>query len=456
MNRAEKRRRKRLAKKAAGPSAESPAQLFGRAVQFHQAGQFDEAGALYQRILDINPDLAEVHCNLVSVQNNLGDNAAAERSHRRAIALKPGYADAHGNLGNVLSDLGRLDEAIACYRQALTHNPEDANIHNGLGSALLKLDRHGEAIASFEAALALKPGFAEAHGNLGTILKKRGKLEEAVSRYQKALALRPDFAEVHSNMGNALTNLGRLDDAIASHEKALAIAHDNPRTVNNYLQTLLYLPGMGNLEIFNIYKRLTDNLQAGKTAPSPAPAPSPATDGRLRIGYLSSDFRNHPVGHNVAPLLFNHDHDQFEIFCYSETIKQDGLTTRFQGHADHWRSVIGLTDSQAANLIRDDHIHIMVYLGGHYDGNRPSIAVHRPAPVQVSMHAGSTTAVEKMDFWMTDQYLHPPRPHRRGRGTIDRRPVSPAEFLRLSLAGRYAAGLRRAGGRKWFRHLRLL
>ena len=445
MNRAEKRRRKRLAKKAAGPSTENPAQLFGRAVQFHQAGQFNEAGALYQRILDINPDLAEVHCNLGSVQNNLGDNAAAERSHRRAIALKPGYAEAHGNLGNVLSDLGRLDEAIACYRQALTHNPEDANIHNGLGSALLKLDRHGEAIASFEAALALKPGFAEAHGNLGISLKETDRPDGALASYQRALALRPDFAEAHSNMGNALKDLGRLDDAAACYRRALAIRPgyaqartnlgsvltymgqldealacyeqaladkpDHRLAANNYLHTLLYRPDVSNDDLFDACRRMAASRkpipETVPQTPLEAHMETPLEAGaRLRIGYLSSDFRNHPLGHNVQPLIANHDHERHEIFCYAELSTPDDVTREFQNHADHWRTVKGLNDVGVAKRIRDDGIHVMVYLGGQFDENRPIVAAHRPAPVQVSLFAG-TTAIEGMDYCLTDGVLHP-------------------------------------------------
>ena len=405
-------------------------------------GQLEEAAASYREALSLNPDYAEAHTHLGGALMELGRIDDAISHLHKAIAIKPDLAMAHDNLGNAFSEQGRLTDAIACFRNAIAIDPDLAATHTNLGLALMdkgqleesmashqkalaikpdfaealcnlgatlqNLGRNGEAIANYEQALAINSGLALAHNNIGTILKEQGKLEEAVDRYQKALSINPGLIKAHNNMGAALMKLVELEEAIASYEKALAIAPDNPRTVNSYLQTLLYMPGMENLEIFNIYKRLTDNLQDKETPSGPAPAPSPAADGRLRIGYLSSDFRDHPVGLNVAPLLFNHDHDQFEIFCYSETIKHDDLTTKFQDHADHWRSVIGLTDSQAANLIRDDHIHIMVYLGGHFDGNRPSIAAHRPAPGQVGMHAGSTTAVEEMDFWMTDQYLHPP------------------------------------------------
>jgi len=444
MNRAEKRRQKKLAQKASkgspNSSTENLSQLFGQAVQYHQAGQFKEAGVLYQRILDINPNLAEAHCNLGSVQNNLGDNAAAEQSHRRAIALKPEYADAHGNLGNVLSDLGRLDEAIACYQQALTHNPEDANLHNSLGSALQELDRHGDAIACFEAALAFAPEFTEAHGNLGISLKELDRLDEALESYERALAIRPDFAEAHSNKGNALKDLGRLDDADACYrralvirpdyaearsnlggvltslgqldealdcyEQALADKPDHRLAANNYLHTLLYHPDISNGDLFDACRRMAGSRKPG-TDSIQISGPVLEEGARLRVGYLSSDFRDHPLGHNVMTLISNHDHQRHEIFCYAELSASDNVTTQFQNHADHWRMIKGLTDFQVADRIRADGIHVLVFLGGQFDENRPAIAAFRPAPVQVSLFAGATTAIDGMDYWLTDGVLHP-------------------------------------------------
>lgn len=456
MNRAEKRRQKKLAQKAAvkgatrpapragASSAENLSQLFGQAVQCHQAGQLKDAGALYQRILDINPNLAEAHCNLGSVQNNLGDNAAAEQSHRRAIALKPEYADAHGNLGYVLSDLGRLDEAITCYEQALTYNPEDANLHNSLGSALQELDCHGEAITCFEAALALGPKFAEAHGNLGISLKETDRLDEALESYDRALEIQPDFAEAHSNMGNALKDLGRLDDAavcyhralairpgyaearsnlgnvltslgqldeaLACYEQALADKPDHHLAANNYLHTLLYHPDISNEDLFDASRRMAGGRKLDKD-PMPVSGPVPYTvpekGARLRVGYLLSDFRDHPLGHNVMALIANHDHQRHEIFCYAELSAPDTVTINFQNHADHWRTVKGLTDIEVADRIRADGVQVLVFLGGQFDENRPTVAAYRPAPVQVSLFAGATTAIEGMDFWLTDDILHP-------------------------------------------------
>lgn len=180
------------------------------------------------------------------------------------------------------------------------------------------------------------------------------------------------------------------------------------RIANNYLHALLYDPELTNEELFDSYRRII-----GERHPVPSAAvagvraaPHDPTE-KLRIGYLSSDFHDHPVGHNTLALIGNHDHTKVEVFCYAHETKEDDITGRFKEGADHWRPITGLSDQEIAALIGDDGIHIMVYLGGHFDNNRPSVATLRPAPVQVSLFNGTTTALNEMDYWLTDGVLHP-------------------------------------------------
>jgi len=444
MNRAEKRRQNKLVKKAAakalGPTHKNLSHLFTTAVQYHQSGQLKEAEALYQKILGINPNLSEAHCNLGSVQNELGKNTAAERSYRHAISLKPDYADAHGNLGNALSAMDRLEEAIACYEEALTHKPKGANLHNSLGGALQELGRHSDAITCFVTALSFAPEFTEAHSNLGISLKETNRFDEALKSYESALSIRPDFSEAHSNKGNVLKDLGRLDEASACYRQALAIRPDYAearcnlggvltsmgkleealncyeRTLadkpghrlaaNNYLHTLLYQTGTSNDDLFNACLKIANNRKPAND-PIPLPTTDPEKGERIRIGYISSDFREHPLGNNVMPLIANHDHQKYEVFCYAELSAPDNITNKFQKHADHWRMIKGLTDIGVAEHIRADRIHVLLYLGGHFDENRPGIAAYRAAPVQVAMYGGTTTALDTMDYWLSDHILHP-------------------------------------------------
>lgn len=371
-------------------------------------GLLDDAAANYRKALQIDPGLFGVHANLGNVLERLGLLDAALVSYRQAIAIAPDYAEAHSNLGSVLEQQGLSDEAIASYRRALAIDPGLCGTHTNLGNVLKSLGLLEEAVTSHRRAIALKPDYAEAHTNLGSALRELGRLDESAACYREALRFNPGLAEAHSNLGITLTALRQFDEAIARYERAMAIRPDHHRTLNNYLYTLLYHPRIKNPELFATYRRLVRDYGAHENiGPGRVRRASPADPKRLRVGYLSSDFHDHPLGHNVMPLIANHDHERFEIFCYAKLTRQDGITEQFRRHADHWRAIDGLTDAQAAERISDDGIHVMVYLGGHFDGNRPWVARHRPAPVQASLYGGTTTALDEMDFWLTDKILHP-------------------------------------------------
>jgi len=363
----------------------------------------DEAEASYRRAIEINPNYAEAHTSLGNTLQETGRLEDAVASHQQALALNPEYAEAHTNLGNTLKDMGRFDDAVASYEHAISLKPDLAGAHTNLGLVLQKTERLEDAAASHRRAIEIDSDYAEAHTNLGMALQRQGHLEDAVSAHKNALAIRPDFPEALNNLGGVLNDLGDLDEAIALYKQAITLKPDYSGARCNYLHTLLYLPDITNNDLFDAYR------EAVSSDPSPVPLANNAlpTGDRLRIGYLSSDFGNHPVGRNIEPLLSNHDHERFEIFCYAELATGDDLSKRFRDDADHWRITRGLPDAEVARRIRDDGIHVMVYLGGHFDENRPSVATFRPAPVQVAMHGGATTALDGMDFWLTDAVLHP-------------------------------------------------
>ncbi|MAF95921.1 MAG: hypothetical protein CMM60_09245 [Rhodospirillaceae bacterium] len=371
-------------------------------------GKLDEAMASYHKALAIKPDYAEVHNNLGVVLKDLGKLDEAVASCHKALAIKPDYAGAHSNLGNALKDLGRLDEAVASFHKALAIKPDCAEAHSNLGIALKTLGRLDEAVASYHKALAIKPDYAEAHSNLGIALKKLGKLDEAVASYHKALAIKSDFAEAHSNLGNALKGQGRLDEAVASFHKALAIKPDYTGAGRNLLYVMLNVPGLSTEELFTEHLRFSEKHSQGIARPAEDFTNDPTPDQRFRVGYLSSDFRNHPVGSVVFPLLSSHDRTKFEVFCYADVPCPDAMTERFQSCVDHWHPIAGKTDAEVARMVRADGIDVLVCLAGRFDNNRPLVCVHRAAPVQVSFHDGATSGLEEMDYWLTDDFLHSP------------------------------------------------
>jgi len=373
-----------------------------------QLKRLDEAAAHYQAALAIDAGLPAALNNLGNVFLKQGQFMKAVDYYQKAIVIDAGLHLPHNNLGKALRELGRFIEAADSCRQSLAIEPEYAEAHNNLGIALLDLGQTDDAIASFLQALRINPDFTAVLGNLGAAYQGQGKLEEAADSYHKAIAIDPEYAEAHCKLGNVLADQRKLDMALACYKKTLAIKPGHPLATKSYLYTLLYHPDVSSDDLFDAFKEFIRDKSSDHAKPALPPIDLSSSGRRLRIGYLTSDFRDHPLGSVLMPILSNHDHDRFEIFCYAEMRADDDVTEQFRGHADHWRVINGMTDAEVAANIRDDGIQIMVFLGGHFDGNRPSISSHRAAPVQVSLHGGTTTGLADMDFWMTDAVLHPP------------------------------------------------
>ncbi|MBT9613609.1 MAG: tetratricopeptide repeat protein [Burkholderiales bacterium] len=308
-------------------------------------------------------------------------------------------------LGAALGVQGK--DALPALQYAAELSPDDVDAHNNLGNVLQDLGQFEGAVASYRRALALKPDFASAHYNLGIALCAIGRLDEAVASYRRALEIKPDYAEAFSNLGNAQRGLGQLDSALASYRSALAIKPDCQDANRAYLTALLYLPDTTVETLCEAHAAFVARMRVGL---SEIVRPSfPPCDARkkLRIGYVSSDFRNHPVGRNIMPLMGHHDRSKFEVYLYGDVKRPDGMTDWFKSAADGWRSIVGISDEAAAEMIRRDGIDVLVLLAGRFDDNRPLIVPHWAAPVQVSFHDPATSGLKAMDYLITDHGLSP-------------------------------------------------
>ncbi len=417
-------------------------QLFQSAIRHHQAGRFSQAKNMYQEILTLVPGNANVNHMLGVVEHLLGNNEKAaqlisraiqsnphELSYynnlsvvlqeqgliekavencRKALFIDPDNFETLVNLGNYLKELGRLDEAGGCYNKAISLKPDNAVAHNNLGSALTDLGYLDQAVTSFRKALAIKPGYAEARRNLGNVFLEQGLLSEAINCYQKALALKPGLASAHNNLGNALKDRGCLSEAIACYRKALAIKPDYSLTHSNLIFTLNCLPNSTQDEIYNESLQWENKHGEGFLTDEPVYTNTREPERRLRIGYLSPDFRSHSVAYFFEPVLQTHNKDTVEIFCYANVIKPDFVTGRIQTAADHWLSIVGKNDAEVVELIRQDRIDILVDLAGHSAKNRLLVFARKPAPIQVSwLGYPNTTGLRSIDYRLTDAIADP-------------------------------------------------
>lgn len=372
-------------------------------------GQYLDAAVSYEAALRLQPRQVRFLYNLALVQVELGWLDPALASFQQCVQLQPSFAEAHNHLGNLLQRKGQLAEAVASFEQFRRLQPHDPRALNNLGLALAAQGKYVEATAMLQEALRLKPDYADAHNSLALTLEAQGNIDEALTHWQQALRFRPDFADALNNLGNAYTTQGNLDQAIECFRRALALQPRAAHIHSNLLLTLNYHPACTPATLLSEHQRWAQ-LHTAPLAMTVAPHTNDRTPGRrLRIGYVSPDFRAHTVAAFVEPLLAAHDHDRFHITAYANVTRPDHVTQRMQQTVDAWRSIIGLNDEDAAALIRADAIDILVDLAGHTAGNRLLLFARRPAPIQVTYFGyPSTTAVPGIDFRISDPYADPP------------------------------------------------
>ncbi|MDD5328413.1 MAG: tetratricopeptide repeat protein [Sulfuricella sp.] len=371
-------------------------------------GKVEEAGASYRQALEINPDLAEVCNNLGALLQEQGKLEEAAEHYQRAISLKPDFADAHYNMGGVLKSSGRLDEAIASYQQALSLKPDHANAYCDLGRVLQIQGRLDVAVSCYRQALLIKPDSAEACSNLGGALLGLCQFEEAAACCRKALSIEPNFAGAHNNLAGALQAQGRLEEAIASFRQAVSITPDYASAYSNLIFTLDMTIGADTPTVQAERKRWNEACAATLLG-SPSFSNTPDAERRLRIGYVSADFRMHSAAFVFGAMLVKFDPTAFEVFAYSNSAIEASHTHLFQQSVTCWRKIVGIPDEAVADMIRKDRIDILVDLSGHSASNRLLVFARKPAPIQITAwgYIGGT-GMKAMDVFLADPVVVPP------------------------------------------------
>ncbi len=435
-------------------------------------GRYEDALASCNEALAIKPDFLEVLTHRGNSLRALKRPEEALASYEKALEIKPDYVVALTNRGNVLNDLMRRDEALACYEQALKVKPDHAEALNGRGVVLNALKRYEEALASYDRALAVRPHYDEALTNRGATLNEQKRYEEALASYDQALRIKPDSAEALYNRGVTFFELRRYDEALASYDKTLAIRPDLVVAIHNRGETLMQLGRYGEaVDSFRAVTQIDPNhkfasghlvhsrmqvcdwsgldddidhllsdVRAGKCAAVPfvliATEASPADQlrcsqiyiadrvsarsepgwhgrkyrhDRIRIAYVSADFREHPMSFLMADLFERHDRARFETFAISLSPDEPSeMRARLKRAFQQFIDVDRKSDQDVADLLRALEIDIAVDLMGHTRNGRPNIFALRAAPIQVSYlgYPGSMGG-EFMDYIIADKIALP-------------------------------------------------
>ncbi len=326
----------------------------------------------------------------------------------QVLEMEPKNIGALYILGEIACQTNTYEMAIGMYKRAIAIMPDEPVFHSNLGYLLLTANRLDEAVTLFRKALELKPDYVQAHHNLGVALDAQDYVCEAIECFRKALEIDPDFIPAQNDLAHALQSLGRIEEAIDWYTKALALRPDSVTGYDNLLLALHYSSHYSPEQIYEEHLKFA-RMHAEPLMRSIKPhRNSRDPERRLRIGYISPDFRSHSVAYFIEPALENHDDSKFELFAYYSDQKNDSVTQKLRQYFDHWRCIASMHNEDIADLIRKDGIDILVDLAGHTRNNRLLVFALKPAPVQITwLGYPNTSGLSCMDYRITDSIADP-------------------------------------------------
>lgn len=371
-------------------------------------GKPEAAISAMRKATSLLPHDPEILNNLGITLENAGHLIESEATLRQALTLDPVFKEAFNNLGVTLKALGKLAESEECFRHAIHLDNDYAEAYCNLGINLKDQGQLAEAVEQLQIAIRLRPLYAEAHNNLGNIQLAVGMLTEAESTLRKALKLKPDFAVAYNNLGNVLHSQGRLEESEKCYRQALKIQPDYVEAFDGLLFVSNNLPDKSSHEIYSLYQDYDKHFGILQKSQLIKTHSNFSISRRLKVGYVSPAYYNHPVMNFLLPLLEKHDKSRFEIYAYSDTLREDAVTAKYKKYVDHWVSTTGLSNQEMAVLICNDEIDILVDLAGHTGRNRLQVFARKPAPVSLHwLDFGYTTGLSSINYYLTDIHSVP-------------------------------------------------
>ena len=412
--------------------------MFQQGLDLHQQGRLSEARSLYEAVLKKQPKHFDALHMLGVLCFQSGQLDRAATLIKKAIALVPDFAQAHNNLGNVLQDQRLFDAALVSYNKALALDPGFAEAHNNRGDLLQVLGRWDAALASYDRAIELDSSNAIALYNRGNALKAIARYDDAIASYDRAIELVSDYADAWHNRGHALAELRKFEQAVQSYDRALAYRDDIPELAGTRLNLKMHMCQWRDFD--RELALLLDQVDAGKKVCPPFPFLALCDDGarqrklaerwvqdrfpkkspaspipkrgkheKIRLGYFSADYWNHPVAYLIAGVFDHHDRSRFEVHAFSSgPDTQDAMRKRLEQSFDHFHDVREKSAKDVVALARKLEIDIAIDLSGLTKGCRPDLFAARVAPIQINyLGYPGTMGADFIDYVIGDPILIP-------------------------------------------------
>ena len=339
----------------------------------YNSKKFNELEIKTTKLIKKHPNAAPLLNILGFALHKQGHLETAAKNYEQAISINPKFIFAHNNLGNVFKDLGKFDEALSQYQHSIKLNPNYAEAYYNQGLVYKKIHQYNEAIKSFQYALKIKPDYLDAYFDLGQVFVTVGKFKEAIENFQKVINLKPDFSMAYNNIFFTLLYMQK-----DNHEFFLSLAKKFRSSLKIIDQNLLL-------------KYQFENKPK-----------------KLRIGFVSGDFWEHPVGYILLDTLKNLKNKNLELIGYSNFSKKDNFNIKLKSHFNNWRVIENKEDIEVVNQIRKDKINILFDLSGHSAKNRLSVFINKPAPIQISWGGyPGFIGIPEIDYVIGDPYVTP-------------------------------------------------
>lgn len=392
----------------------------------------EELVPIFARAVHLKGDYFDARFNLAVMLRDIKEWGRASEQFAKAIEIDPNMVRAYNELSLCLREEGREEEAVTILRQALSKEKNVPQLYNNLGNVLGDLGRYSEEEKCYKRALEIDPHYAVAWANLGTTYNLQGKNDLALPAYAKAIELSPTTADFYQVYGTALQEEGKLIEAKDNYQRATELDPSASKSWNSYylikrqlcewegIETIeRKMDELGGEDPYTSLVRCEDpekNYQVARAWSAklaknvvPSSAKTTAGKGKIRVGYVSNDLREHPIGQMVAPLFALHNKKKFEIYVYSHG-RNDGSVYRqmAESGADKWRELRGKTNEESVEMIKEDRIDVLVDLTGYTLGNRLAIFAGHPAPIQVTwLGFPGTSGAEFFDYILADKTVIP-------------------------------------------------